>query len=123
MTELYGAFLAAIDDKPNDKTIWLQLADHLADLGEPEAEGWRWLVRRRKRPKYSDFSGRWFWWDAGGAALAGYRNDELPSNLSRHLKPPHSDNADFLRHYPTCSAALADAARAVVKWKRGVAAR
>jgi hypothetical protein len=116
-----AAFLAAIDASPRDTAIWAQLADHLDDLGEPEAEGWRWLVAEGKSP-----IARWLvsfppqWWRLkGGVPLS----NELPARAFGLLEDGDENvDAESARDYPTCSAALADAARAVVKWKGKVTA-
>jgi uncharacterized protein (TIGR02996 family) len=118
--DLTRHFLAAIDANPRDTSLWLILADHLADLGEPEAEGWRWLVAKERSPRLYSLITGWSWYDVEERELAD--SDDLPGcvwDLLSSKKSPWPRSSD----YPTCSAALADAARAVVRWKRGAAAR
>ncbi len=101
-------FHAALDRDPDDHLARLVFADWLQDQGDPRADGYRALGRRRRYPQAYDAEGNigtgdniasWSWWDDIGGV------DREHSDLFRDwfnlLKPNTADISPYMRKYAT----------------------
>jgi hypothetical protein len=99
-------FERALDADPSDQGVRRDLADHLDEVGEPDAEPVRWLAERGKYPQLDgSFGGRvfsgWHWW---------MRDPDFPAHC--HIGHVASFLQSFTAGYPTRRDAEADFCRA-----------
>lgn len=84
---------AALDQHPDDAAARLLLAEHLAERGDPDAAGYRWMAERAKRP----YSANWSWtWGSGTLVPSG-----LPTAISSALSGGTRPVACYWVEYPT----------------------
>jgi hypothetical protein len=104
-------FERALDDDPSDQRVRRDLADHLEERGDRDAEPVRWLADRRRSPLRVGW-GRprpWEFWSAdGGREVRAPRHCHVPAAVAARM----AGTAPNLRDYPTRREAEADFCRA-----------
>jgi hypothetical protein len=92
-------FELALDDDPSNQVVRRDLADHLEERGDPDAEAVRWLAERNRVPAPNLF---WFW---HGDADRPQIPSSLPHSVWRRLRfrdvaPSRREaEADFCRAF------------------------
>ena len=101
-------FERALDDRPNDQAARRDLADHLEERGDPDAEAVRWLANRGQHPLFRDLASAWLWASEDSALRLG----RLPPALWTRLQADESISYRGCKEYATRRAAEADFCRA-----------
>jgi hypothetical protein len=103
-------FERALDEDPSNQQVRRDLADHLSERGDPDAEAVLWLAERGKwpLPLLPGSSGpRWNWFSEAGRATKWLTSDAalLPARVFSELRrfgfygTRREAEADFCRAY------------------------
>lgn len=104
--------LESLRRDPDDWLGWSALADLLEEEGDPLAACVRWMVRHRKRPRWSAVYRAWCWYDESKVDGIVDRESDLPTQIYLRIdggaKVPYAE-----AHYPRLDDALSGLARAL----------